>query len=90
MAPLVIRDHIIVGVSGDVTDIPGFLESVHPEDGKVEWRWNTEPALGEPGAKFGPLGDAILHGGGMTWMTGTYDPELETNCIGALAIPIRC
>ena len=28
MAPLVIRDHVIVGVSGDVTDIPGFLESV--------------------------------------------------------------
>src|SRR5262249_24071586 len=78
MAPLVIRDHLIVGVSGDVTDLPGFLESVQPETGKVEWKWNTEPAPGEPGGETWPQGtDAITHGGGMTWMTGTYDPELN-------------
>ena len=78
MAPLIIRDHVIVGVSGDVTDIPGFLESVRPDNGKVEWRWNTEPAIGEPGAETWPhASDAITHGGGMTWMTGTYDPELN-------------
>lgn len=78
MAPLVIRKHVIVGVSGDVTDIPGFLESIEPESGKVEWRWNTEPKAGEPGSETWPQGtDAIAHGGGMTWMTGTYDPELN-------------
>ena len=78
MAPLIIRNHVIVGVSGDVTDIPGFLESVEPETGKVEWRWNTEPKPGEPGSETWPHGtDAISHGGGMTWMTGTYDPELN-------------
>ncbi|MBV9767689.1 MAG: acido-empty-quinoprotein group A [Acidobacteriaceae bacterium] len=78
MAPLVIRDHVIVGVSGDVTDIPGFLESVSPDTGKVEWRWNTEPNVGEAGADTWPQeGDAIRHGGGMTWMTGTYDPGLN-------------
>jgi acido-empty-quinoprotein group A len=78
MAPLVIRDHVIVGVSGDVTDIPGFLESLDPETGKIQWRWNTEPKPGEPGSETWPKdGDAILHGGGMTWMTGTYDPELN-------------
>lgn len=78
MAPLVIRKHVVVGVSGDVTDIPGFLESVDAETGKVEWRWNTEPKPGEPGSETWPKGtDAISHGGGMTWMTGTYDPELN-------------
>jgi acido-empty-quinoprotein group A len=78
MAPLVIRDHVIVGVSGDVTDIPGFLESLDPETGKVQWRWNTEPEPGQPGSETWPKdGDAIKHGGGMTWMTGTYDPELN-------------
>jgi acido-empty-quinoprotein group A len=78
MAPLVIRDHVIVGVSGDVTDIPGFLESVDPETGKIQWRWNTEPKPGEPGSETWPKdSDAILHGGGMTWMTGTYDPDLN-------------
>jgi acido-empty-quinoprotein group A len=78
MAPLVIRDHVIVGVSGDVTDIPGFLESRDPETGKVQWRWNTEPEPGQPGSETWPAnGDAIRHGGGMTWMTGTYDPQLN-------------
>jgi acido-empty-quinoprotein group A len=78
MAPLIIRDHLIVGVSGDVTDIPGFLESLDPETGKVQWRWNTEPEPGQPGSETWPKdGDAIRHGGGMTWMTGTYDPDLN-------------
>jgi acido-empty-quinoprotein group A len=78
MAALVVRDHVIVGVSGDATDVPGFLESVNPETGKIEWRWNTEPKPGEPGSETWPQGtDAIAHGGGMTWMTGTYDPELN-------------
>ena len=78
MAPLVIRDHVIVGVSGDVTDIPGFLESRDPETGKLQWSWNTEPEPGQPGSETWPKdGDAIRHGGGMTWMTGTYDPDLN-------------
>jgi len=78
MAPLVVRDHVIVGVSGDVTDVRGFLESIDPETGKIQWRWYTEPDSGQPGSETWPKdSDAILHGGGMTWMTGTYDPELN-------------
>ena len=78
MAPLVIRDHIIVGVSGDVTDVPGFLEAIDPATGKTQWRWYTEPKPGEPGSETWPKeSDAMEHGGGMTWMTGTYDPELN-------------
>lgn len=78
MAPLVVHDHIIAGVSGDVTDIPGFLESVDPETGKMQWRWYSAPNKGEPGSETWPAeGDAITHGGGMTWITGTYDPDLN-------------
>jgi len=78
MAPLVVRDHVIVGVSGDVTDIPGFLESIDPKTGAVQWKWYTEPRPGEPGSETWPKNsDAILHGGAMTWMTGTYDPDLN-------------
>jgi len=78
MAPLVIRNHVITGVSGDVTDIPGFLDSIDPETGKRQWRWYTRPNPGEPGAETWPKeGDAMSHGGGMTWMTGTYDPDLN-------------
>jgi len=78
MAPLVIRDHVIAGVSGDVTDVRGFLESLDPETGAIQWRWYTEPDPGQPGSETWPKDtDALLHGGGMTWMTGTYDPELN-------------
>ncbi len=78
MAPLVVKDHIVVGVSGDVTDVRGFLESVSPEDGSIQWRWYTTPDPGQPGSETWPKdSDAILHGGGMTWMTGTYDPALN-------------
>lgn len=78
MSPLVVRNHVIVGVSGDVTDIPGFLDSIDPATGKLQWRWYTEPKPGEPGSETWPKNsDAISHGGGMTWMTGTYDPALN-------------
>ncbi len=78
MAPLVVGNHVIAGVSGDATDIPGFLEAVDPETGKQQWRWYTEPKAGEPGSETWPANsDAITHGGGMTWMTGTYDPDLH-------------
>jgi alcohol dehydrogenase (cytochrome c) len=78
MAPLVVRDHVIVGVSGDVTDVRGFLESLDPETGQIQWRWYTEPDPGQPGSETWPKdGEALLHGGGMTWMTGTYDPALN-------------
>lgn len=77
MSPLVVRDHVIVGVSGDVTDIPGFLDSIDPITGKLQWRWWVEPLPGEKGADTWPNVEAMRHGGGMTWMTGTYDPELN-------------
>ena len=78
MAPLVIRNHVIVGVSGDFNDLHGFIDSFDPETGKLQWRWNALPAKGEPGSETWPSNsDAIQHGGGMTWITGTYDPELN-------------
>jgi PQQ-dependent dehydrogenase (methanol/ethanol family) len=78
VAPLVIHNHVIVGVSGDVTDVPGFLEARDPETGQVQWHWNTQPKKGQPGSETWPKdSDAIEHGGGMTWITGTYDPDLN-------------
>ncbi len=76
-APLVVGNHIIVGVGGDSLDVPGYLESRDPETGAVQWHWNTEPRPGEPGSETWPGADAMEHGGGMTWNPGTYDPELN-------------
>lgn len=76
-APLVIGNHIIVGVGGDSLDVPGFLEARDPETGAVQWHWDTIPKAGEPGAETWPSEEARRHGGGMTWLTGTYDAELN-------------
>ena len=76
-APLVINNHILVGVGGDSLDVPGYLEARDPETGAVQWRFNTEPKPGEPGSETWPNAQAMEHGGGMTWLTGTYDPELN-------------
>ena len=77
MSPLVVGNHIIVGVGGDAMDMPGYLEARDPETGALQWRWNSEPREGEPGAETWPNKGAMEHGGGMTWMPGTYDPELN-------------
>lgn len=76
-APLVVGNHILVGVGGDAMDVPGYLEARDPETGALQWRWNTEPKPGEPGAETWPNKGAMEHGGGMTWIPGTYDPELN-------------
>jgi len=77
-APLVIGNHILVGVGGDSLDVPGFLEARDPETGAVQWHWSSEPLKkGDPGSETWPNEQAMTHGGGMTWITGTYDPELN-------------
>jgi alcohol dehydrogenase (cytochrome c) len=67
MSPLIVRNHVIVGVSGDFDNLTGFLKSIDPETGKTQWRWDSTPPAGTPNATTG----------GMTWMTGTYDPDLN-------------
>ena len=78
MAPLVVKDHLIVGTSGDTADLPGFLLSVDPMTGRIEWRWDVMPKPDDPAWKTWPHNtDVVTRGGGMTWLTGTYDPELN-------------
>ena len=81
-APMVIGRQIIIGVGGDALDIPGYLESRDPESGNLVWRWNTTPRGGEPGANSWPDEDSMAHGGGMPWIPGTYDPELNLYYFG--------
>jgi alcohol dehydrogenase (cytochrome c) len=78
VAPIVIRNHVIAGVSGDDLDRPGYLESHDPETGALQWRWYAVPQnKGEPGADTWPNEDSMKHGGGMTWQPVTYDPALN-------------
>jgi alcohol dehydrogenase (cytochrome c) len=76
-APLVVKDSVIVGTSGGDSGVRGFVAAYDAETGKLKWRFWTIPAPGEFGSSSWP-GDSYLHGGGTTWMPGTYDPELNT------------
>jgi acido-empty-quinoprotein group A len=81
-APIVVKNHVIVGISGDDFDTPGYLESHDPETGELQWRWYAHPQPGSPEAKSWPNDEAMMHGGGMTWVPGTYDPELNLYYLG--------
>jgi len=76
-APLIVKNHVIVGVSGDDLDIPGYLEARDPESGDLQWRWYTYPEPGSAESKTWPNEEAMKHGGGMTWGASTYDPDLN-------------
>ncbi|MBV9267915.1 MAG: acido-empty-quinoprotein group A, partial [Acidobacteriaceae bacterium] len=67
MAPLIVRNHVIIGVSGDFDNLTGYLRSIDPETGTTQWQWNATPPPGTPNSATG----------GMTWMTGSYDPALN-------------
>ncbi len=78
VAPLVVKDKLIVGIAGGEFAIRGFLDAYDPADGKRLWRFYTVPAPGEPGFDTWPKEvDTWARGGGPTWLTGTYDPELN-------------
>ncbi len=76
-APLVVKDKVMVGTSGGDDGVRGFLAAFDAITGRLVWRFWTIPAPGEFGSESWK-GDAYLHGGGTTWMPGTYDPELNT------------
>lgn len=77
-APLVVKDKVLVGTSGGDDGVRGFVAAFNAKTGKEVWRFWTIPAPGEPGSETWPQGTAYQHGGGTTWMPGTYDPELNT------------
>ena len=81
-APIVIRNHVIIGVGGDSLDVPGYLESRDPDTGELQWRWYTTPRPGEPGSETWPDKYSMEHGGGMPWLPGSYDPELNLYYFG--------
>lgn len=77
VAPLVVKDTVVAGVSGGDWGIRGFVAAYKASNGERLWRHWTVPAKGEPGAgSWG--GNPSPDGGGATWLTGSYDPETDT------------
>jgi len=75
VAPLVVKDKVIVGVAGAEYGIRGFIDAYDVQTGKRAWRFYTVAKPGEPGGNTWPRGDAYLRGGGSIWVTGSYDPQ---------------
>jgi alcohol dehydrogenase (cytochrome c) len=76
LAPLAIDGRIIVGVSGAEAGIRGYIDAYDARTGARLWRTYTVPAPGEPGSETW-TGDAWKTGGGSTWVTGSFDPDLN-------------
>lgn len=76
-APLIVNDLVIGGHAGGDEGVRGFLSAYHQDSGEEAWRFWTIPAWGEPGSETWPGPEAIAHGAGATWMTGSFDPELN-------------
>ncbi|MEP6963032.1 MAG: PQQ-dependent dehydrogenase, methanol/ethanol family, partial [Acidobacteriota bacterium] len=75
--PLAIDGKIITGIAGGEFGIRGFVDAYDPATGARLWRFNTIPGPGEPGNETWK-GNSWQHGGGATWLTGSYDPESDT------------
>lgn len=76
-APLVVDDIVFVGISGGDTGLRGFLDAYDAETGKRAWRFWTIPAPGEPGSETWGDPEILAKGCGATWLTGSYDPQLD-------------
>jgi alcohol dehydrogenase (cytochrome c) len=93
LAPLVVKDKVIVGVGGGDRGIRGFIAAYDAHTGKEVWRFYTIPGPGEPGhetwepcppsSSSSPSSpsycdpEAWKHGGGAIWLTGSYDADLD-------------
>jgi alcohol dehydrogenase (cytochrome c) len=76
--PIVANGVVISGVAGGESTTRGFLDGWDPETGKKLWRHYTIPAPGEPGSETWPKNsEAWKQGGGPTWRSGSYDPQLD-------------
>ncbi len=76
-APLIANGVLITGVSGAEFGIRGFIDGYDPETGKHLWRRHTTAAPGEKGGDTWPVADSYKNGGGSTWITGSYDADLD-------------
>jgi alcohol dehydrogenase (cytochrome c) len=76
LAPLAVKNLVIVGSSGAEYGVRGHIDAFDQATGNRVWRRYNVPKPGEPGSETWPA-EAWARGGGTAWITGTYDPELD-------------
>ena len=75
-APLIVKDKVVTGIAGGEFGIRGFIDAYDPVTGELEWRTYAIPGPGEPGNDSWS-GDSWKTGGAATWITGSYDSDLN-------------
>ena len=75
-APLLVKDKVITGVTGGESAHRGYISAFDAKTGQLAWRFYTIPEPGQPGSETW-TGDSWKLGGGSSWFTGSYDPELN-------------
>jgi alcohol dehydrogenase (cytochrome c) len=83
VAPLIVKNMVIVGSSGGEFGVRGHLDAFDLDTGEHQWRCYTVPKPGEPGSETWPAeGEAWARGGANCWITGTFDPETNLLYVG--------
>jgi alcohol dehydrogenase (cytochrome c) len=83
VAPLVVKDMVIVGSAGGEFGVRGHLDAFDLETGEHRWRCYTVPKPGEPGSDTWPAdGEAWARGGANCWITSTFDAETNLLYVG--------
>src|SRR5919107_1505784 len=78
VAPLIVKDMVIVGSSGGEFGSRGHTDAFKLETGERVWRCYMVPKPGEPGSEtWQDDGEAWQRGGANCWVTPTYDPDLN-------------
>ena len=72
LAPLIVKDKVIVGIAGGEFGIRGFISAYDAASGEEVWKFYTIPGPGEPGHETWE-NDAWRTGGAPAWLTGSYD-----------------
>ena len=75
-APLVVNGMVLTGMAGGEFGVRGFVKAYDAATGEHRWTTYTIPGTGEPGNETWP-GDTWKNGGGPTWTTGVFDPQLN-------------
>ncbi|MEO8164098.1 MAG: PQQ-dependent dehydrogenase, methanol/ethanol family, partial [Betaproteobacteria bacterium] len=75
-APYVVKGMVIAGVGGGEYGVRGYIKAFDANTGTEKWTTYTVPEPGEPGSDTWP-GETWKTGGGATWQSGAYDPDLN-------------
>jgi alcohol dehydrogenase (cytochrome c) len=77
-APILVKDKVIIGGNGGDSAHRGYITAFYAKTGRLAWRFFTIPGPGEPGSETWNGGEMWRYGGGSTWLTGSYDSDLNT------------